>query len=64
MLKTISLLLAATLLACPAIAQSGKRFRLPTLPKGRNRLRTFMTVNQAGSGYFSSMSPVLTFRRG
>ena len=45
-------------------AQSGKRFRIPTLPMGRNRLRTFMTVNQAGSGYFSSTSPVLTFRRG
>jgi plastocyanin len=45
-------------------AQSGKRFKLPTLPSGRNRLRTFMTTNQAGSGYFQSMSPVLTFRRG
>ena len=45
-------------------AQNGKRFKLPTLPSGRDRLRTFMTTNQAGSGYFQSMSPVLTFRRG
>jgi len=43
--------------------QGAQRFRLKNLPGGRNRLRTFMTVNQAGSGYFSGMSPVLSFRR-
>jgi plastocyanin len=43
--------------------QSAQRFRLKNLPGGRNRLRTFMTVNQAGSGYFTSTSPVLSFRR-
>jgi plastocyanin len=44
-------------------SQSTRRFKLKMLPKGRNRLRIFMTVNQAGSGYFSGMSPVLVFRR-
>jgi plastocyanin len=45
-------------------SESTKRFKLQTLPMGRSRLRIFMTTNQAGSGYFSSMSPVLIFRRG
>jgi len=43
--------------------QGAQRFKIKNLPGGRNRLRTFMTVNQAGSGYFSGTSPVLTFRR-
>ena len=43
--------------------QGAQRFRLKKLPAGRNHLRTFMTVNQAGSGYFSGTSPVLSFRR-
>ena len=43
--------------------QGAQRFRLKNLPGGRNRLRTFMTVNQAGAGYFSGTSPVLSFRR-
>jgi plastocyanin len=45
-------------------SESAKRFKLTTLRKGRNRLRLFMTTNQAGSGYFESKSPTLTFRRG
>jgi len=43
--------------------QSMQRFRLRNLPAGRNRLRVFMTTNQAGSGYFSGTSPVLSFTR-
>jgi plastocyanin len=43
--------------------QGAQRFRIKNLPGGRNRLRTYMTVNQAGSGYFTGTSPVLTFRR-
>jgi plastocyanin len=45
-------------------SQGAQRFRLKNLPAGRNRLRTLMTTNQAGSGYFSGTSPVLSFRRG
>ena len=45
-------------------SQGAQRFRLKNLPSGRNRLRTLMTTNQAGSGYFSGTSPVLSFRRG
>lgn len=45
-------------------SQGAQRFRLKTLPSGRNRLRTMITTNQAGSGYFSGTSPVLSFRRG
>jgi plastocyanin len=45
-------------------SQGAQRFRLKTLPRGRNRIRTFMTTNQAGTGYFSGTSPVLSFRRG
>jgi len=44
-------------------SESTKRFKLTTLRKGRNRLRIFMTTNQAGSGYFESKSPTLTYRR-
>jgi plastocyanin len=44
-------------------SQGAQRFRLKNLPRGRNHLRTYLTVNQAGSGYFSSTSPVLSFRR-
>jgi plastocyanin len=45
-------------------SESTRRFKLKMLPMGRSRLRIFMTTNQAGSGYFASMSPVLVFRRG
>lgn len=45
-------------------SQGAQRFRLKALPSGRNRLRTFMTTNQAGTGYFSGTSPILSFRRG
>jgi plastocyanin len=44
--------------------QGAQRFRMKSLPSGRNRLRIFMTTNQAGSGYFAGFSPVLSFRRG
>ena len=44
-------------------SQGAQRFRLKHLPRGRNHLRTYMTINQAGSGYFSGTSPVLSFRR-
>jgi plastocyanin len=43
--------------------QSTQRFRLRGLPKGRNRLRVFMTTNQAGTGYIFGTSPTLSFRR-
>jgi hypothetical protein len=45
-------------------SQGAQRFRLKNLPSGRNRIRTFITTNQAGSGYFTGTSPVLSFRRG
>lgn len=44
--------------------QGAQRFRLKSLPSGLNRVRIFMTTNQAGSGYFSGTSQVLSFRRG
>jgi plastocyanin len=45
-------------------SQSARRFKLRgLLPRGLNRLRIFMTTNQAGSGYFHGNSPSLTFRR-
>jgi plastocyanin len=44
-------------------SQSAKRFKLRGLPHGLNRLRIFITTNQAGSGYFHGASPSLTFRR-
>jgi plastocyanin len=44
-------------------AQSAKRFKLRNLPHGLNRLRLFITTNQAGSGYFHGPSPSLSFRR-
>jgi len=44
--------------------QSTQRFRLRSLPRGRNRVRIFMTTNQAGDGYIFGASPVLSFRRG
>ena len=42
--------------------QSAKRFKVK-VPRGRNRIRVFMTTNQAGSGYIFSASPTLSFRR-
>lgn len=44
--------------------QGARRFLLKSLTAGRHRVRIFMTTNQAGSGYFSGTSPVLSFRRG
>ena len=43
--------------------QSATRFKLRKLPHGLNRLRLFITTNQAGSGYFHGPSPSLSFRR-
>jgi plastocyanin len=43
--------------------QSAKRFKMRNLPHGLNRLRIFITTNQAGSGYFHGPSPSLSFRR-
>lgn len=45
-------------------SQGAQRFRLKSLPNGRNRLRILMSTNQAGSGYIMGTSPVLSFRRG
>jgi plastocyanin len=44
-------------------SQSAKRFKVRNLPRGLNRLRIYMTTNQAGSGYFAGSSPSLSFRR-
>lgn len=43
-------------------ASSAARFR-SSLPRGRNRVRVFMTVNQAGPGYLASWSGVWTLVR-
>ena len=43
--------------------QGAKRFKLTGLPNGQNRVRTFMTTNQAGSGYIFGTSSTLSFRR-
>ncbi len=44
-------------------SQSARRFKVRHLPHGLNRLRVFITTNQAGSGYFHGASPSLSFRR-
>ena len=44
-------------------SQSATRFKLRKLPHGLNRLRLFISTNQAGSGYFHGPSPSLSFRR-
>jgi plastocyanin len=44
-------------------SQSAARFKMKRLPHGLNRLRLFITTNQAGSGYFHGASPSLSFRR-
>jgi plastocyanin len=44
-------------------SQSATRFKVRHLPHGLNRLRLFITTNQAGSGYFHGASPSLSFRR-
>jgi plastocyanin len=36
---------------------------LVTLPKGLNRLRVTMSVNQAGAGYLGTISPIVTWRK-
>ena len=38
-------------------SQSATRFKLRNLPHGLNRLRLFISTNQAGSGYFHGASP-------
>ena len=43
--------------------QGAKRFKLRGLPNGMNRLRIFMTTNQAGAGYIFGTSQTLSFRR-
>jgi plastocyanin len=43
--------------------QGAKRFKLRGLPNGLNRVRVFMTTNQAGSGYIFGTSSTRTFRR-
>jgi plastocyanin len=43
--------------------QSARRFKVRHLPHGLNRLRIFITTNQAGAGYFHGASPSLSFRR-
>ena len=43
--------------------QGAKRFKLRGLPNGMNRLRIFMTTNQAGAGYIFGTSSTLSFRR-
>jgi plastocyanin len=42
--------------------KSSAVFRL-TLPKGKSRIRTAMSVNQAGAGYLAGFSPTITVRR-
>ncbi len=34
-----------------------------TLPKGVNKLRLTMSVNQAGAGYLGAIGPVVTWRQ-
>jgi len=43
--------------------QGAKRFKLRGLPNGMNRVRIFMTTNQAGAGYIFGTSQTLSFRR-
>ena len=43
--------------------QGAKRFKLPGLPNGMNRLRILMSTNQAGAGYIFGTSQTLSFRR-
>jgi len=43
--------------------QGAQRFKLRGLPNGLNRVRVYMTTNQAGSGYIFGTSSTLTFRR-
>jgi plastocyanin len=43
--------------------QGAKRFKLPGLPNGMNRVRILMSTNQAGAGYIFGTSQTLTFRR-
>jgi plastocyanin len=43
--------------------QGAKRFKLRGLPNGMNRVRVYMTTNQAGPGYIFGTSPTLSFRR-
>jgi plastocyanin len=43
-------------------SKSSARFQL-TLPKGVNRLRLTMSVNQAGAGYLGAISPPISYRQ-
>jgi hypothetical protein len=44
-------------------SQGAKRFKLRGLPNGMNRVRIFMSTNQAGAGYIFGTSQTLSFRR-
>jgi plastocyanin len=43
-------------------SQGAQRFKV-TLPKGLNRLRIAMSVNQAGAGYLGALSKTITWRK-
>jgi plastocyanin len=43
--------------------QGAQRFKLRGLPNGMNRVRVYMTTNQAGTGYMLGTSQTLSFRR-
>jgi plastocyanin len=43
--------------------QSATRFKLRNLPRGLNKVRLFISTNQAGSGYFHGPSSSISFRR-
>ena len=43
--------------------QGAKRFKLRGLPNGMNRVRIYMSTNQAGAGYIFGTSGTLSFRR-
>jgi plastocyanin len=43
--------------------QGAKRFKLRGLPNGMNRVRIYMSTNQAGAGYIFGTSQTLSFRR-
>ena len=46
-----------------ALRDGGQRSFRATLPRGRNNVRIFMTVNQAGAGYLAGLSGVWTLTR-
>lgn len=42
---------------------TSQRFKLRSLPRGKSRIRLFLTVNQAGVGYLASSSNTIIVRR-